>query len=97
MAKSSFVGELVHFGVIRMRVLGSGNLQLFLHSLDDASNILTLTSIAMVAATNKEPTVLANFIDQYGQLEIKTTNINETFEVSKIVIFVKPVSTGYPQ
>ncbi len=51
----------------------------------------------MVAATNKEPTVLANFIDQYGQLEIKTTNINETFEVSKIVIFVKPVSTGYPQ
>jgi hypothetical protein len=80
-----------------MRVLGSGNLQLLLHSLDDSSNSVTLTSIVLQATTNKEPTVLVNFIDQYGQLEIKTTEINETFEISKIVIFVKPTASGYPQ
>lgn len=51
----------------------------------------------MSALTNREPTVLANFIDQRAQLEGKTTLINETFNISKITIFVKPVATGYPQ
>ncbi len=97
MAKNSLTGELTHFGIVRMRATGAGNLQLFLHSLDDASNSDTLTVIPLQAATNREPTVLSNFIDQYGQLEIKTTLINEVFEISKIVIFIRPVSTGYPQ
>lgn len=96
-AKSSLTGELTHFGAIRMRVLGSGNLQLSLFSLDETSNSATLTDISLQSTTNREPTVLANFIDQYGQLEVKTTEINETFEISKIVIFVKPVASGYPQ
>jgi hypothetical protein len=94
---SGFTGELVHFGTIRMRATGSGNLQLFMHSLDDTLNSNTLTPIALQATTNREPTTLANFIDQYGQLEIKTTVIDETFEISKIIIFIKPVSSGYPQ
>lgn len=96
-AKNSFTGELVHFGTIRMRATGAGNLQLFLHSLDDALNSKTLTTIPLVATTNREPTVLSNFIDQYGQLELKTTLIDEVFEISKIVIFIRPVSSGYPQ
>lgn len=96
MAKSSFVGELLHFHVVRMRVNGSGDLQLFLRSLDDVHNV-QLTDIPMATLTNREPTVLANFIDQRGQLELKTTLINEVFTISKIIIFIRPVSTGYPQ
>lgn len=96
-AKNSLTGELVHFGVTRMRVTGSGVLRSFLHSLDDASNQATLPTITMQANTNREPTILSNFIDQYGQLEVKTTAIDEVFEISKIVIFVRPVSSGYPQ
>lgn len=97
MAKSSFTGELIHFGSVRMRVTGAGNLQLSLHSLDEASNSVDLTPIAMETATNREANVLSNFTDQYGQLELRTTEIDETFEISRVVIFVKPVSTGYPQ
>ena len=96
-SKSPLSGELVHFGVVRMRVTGAGNLQLFMHSLDDTLNSNTLTSIPLQATTNREPTVLANFIDQYGQLEIKTDVMDEVFEISKIVIFIKPVASGYPQ
>lgn len=97
MAKSSsFVGELIHFNATRLRVTGAGSLQLFLRSLDDVNNT-QLASIVMSALTNREPTVLANFIDQRAQLEGKTTLINETFNISKITIFVKPVATGYPQ
>lgn len=96
MAKSSFTGEIIHFGALRFRVTGSGNLQLLLHSLDDV-NSSQLSSIAMQTTTNKEPLVLANFVDQRGYLEFKTTAINETFSISKITIFIRPIATGYPQ
>jgi len=96
-AKNSFSGELIHFGTIRMRATGVGNLQLLLHSLDDTLNSKTLTSTPLQAVTNREPTTLANFIDQYGQLEVKTTVMDEVFEISKIVIFIRPVASGYPQ
>lgn len=96
MAKSDFTGELLHFHVVRMRAIGTGNLQLHLHSLDDIHNA-RLTDIAMIPATNREPTILANFTDQAGQLELKTVEMGEVFTVSRIMIYIKPVASGYPQ
>lgn len=96
MGKSGFNGELIHFGSVRTRVTGSGVLRPTLQSLDEV-NTATLPTITMSATTNREPTVLANFIDQRGQLKLETTAIDEIFSVSKIVIFVRPVATGYPQ
>lgn len=96
MAKNNFTGELIHFHAVRMRVIGTGNLQLFLHSLDNINNF-RLTDISMTPTTNREPTVLANFTDQSGQLEIKTIEIDEVFTISRIMIYVRPVASGYPQ
>lgn len=94
MAKQ-FNGELIHFGAIRFRVVGTGNLKLTLRSLQDAV-IHFLIDIPMVTVTNREPTRLVNYIDQRGCLRLGTTAINEVFEISKIIVFVKPVATGYP-
>lgn len=80
-----------------MRALGSGNLLTDTHSLDDASNSSVLPDIPLQAATNREPTILANFIDQRIQLEIRTEEIDEWFEISKIVMFIKPIAESYPQ
>jgi hypothetical protein len=91
-----FTGEIIHFHVVRMRVTGSGNLDLELHSLDDV-NVVALTSVPMSTATNREPTVLANFREQRAQLRFSVNAINEYFNLSKIVIFMKPDATGYPQ
>lgn len=97
MAKTPiFNGEIIHFGAARLRVTGSGNLRCSLHSLDDIKNSI-LPVIAMSASTNKEPVILSNFSDQRGCLEFKTTAIDETFAISKIVIFVKATASGYPQ
>lgn len=97
MARSSNpVAELLHFHVVRMRVTGAGNLQLFFRSLDDVNNV-QLTDIPMAATTNREPNILANFIDQRAQLEFRTILINEVFNISKIRIFTRPIATGYPQ
>jgi len=96
LAKSSFSGELLHFNAVRLRVTGSGNLQLDLHSLSDV-NSSSLTDVVLASLTNREPTILANFIEQRAYLEIKTTEINETFVISRITMFIKPVATGFPQ
>jgi hypothetical protein len=91
-----FTGEILHFNAVRMRVTGSGNLLTYLRSLDDVNN-QQLPTIVMLPATNIEPTILALFIDQRGQYEVRTENIDEVFTISKITIFVKPIATGYPQ
>lgn len=92
---SKLIGEVLHAVGVRLRVTGAGDLQLFLRSLDNVRNT-QLVSHPMAATTNVEPTILANFTEQRIQLELKTTEIDETFMISRIVVFVKQVAEGYP-
>lgn len=98
MAKSgqSFTGEILHFNATRLRVTGSGILRMQFSSMSDV-NQLDLPDLTMEAATNKEPTLLTNFRDQRGRLEGTTTDIDETFNISKMIVYIKPIATGYPQ
>jgi len=95
-ARTTLAGEILHFHAVRYRLTGKGNLKTTLRSLDNATSS-DLADIPMSVATNREPLVLANFVDQRGQLEVKTTAFGETFTISKIIIFVKTIFTGYPQ
>lgn len=88
-------GLINHYGAIRLRVNGSGSLKMRLLSLDEVKT-LSLVSFTLASLTNKEPLRLANFNEQRAQLELKTTTIDETFRISNIVIFVKPVATEFP-
>jgi hypothetical protein len=95
MAKSGYIGEVLHFGSVRLRVVGSGNLLLYLRSLDNVENE-TLIPISMTPLASAEPTVLSLFTNQRAQLEFRIKEINEYFSISKIIVFVKPIATGYP-
>lgn len=94
MAKSTLVGELLHFHAIRFRVTGSGSLRSTLVSLSNVNSSI-LNNISM-SITNREPLVLANFIEQRGYLRIQTTAIDEYFTISKIIIFMKPIAASFP-
>lgn len=95
-ATSSRTGEnIAHFTAIRLRVVGSGNLRMSLYSLDDIRST-TLTPLVMSSATNIQPTVLANFIEQRASLEFKTTSIDEIFRINRILIYQKELFTSYP-
>lgn len=96
MGKSGFSGELIHFNAVRLRVVGSGSLFTFLRSLDDVVNT-QLETVTLASVTNREPTVLANFTEQRAQVEIRTTAKDAVFSLSKIVVFIKPTASGYPQ
>jgi len=95
MSKKSSSEAIIHSAAIRMRVTGIGNLRLFLHSLDDVKNS-QLKPIPMEVKTNREPTVLSNFNEQRIQLHLITFALGEVFNISKIIMFVKPVATDYP-
>ena len=90
-------GEYEHHIVgVRARIVGSGNMD---YSLEDYSAIQTqnLVPLVMAAATRFEPTVLSNFQSQRTRLIGKTTELNEWFEISRLVIWAKPVAVEYPQ
>lgn len=91
-----FTGEILHHVAVRIRVTGTGVLRLSLHSLDDV-NSQTLAPLTMIATTNREETVLANYTDQYGQIEVKTTGIDEIFNIDKLIFFIKPDAAEYPR
>jgi len=92
----SFSGELIHFGAVRIRVVGSGNLQVIFNSLTEVSSA-QLANILMSNPTDREPLNLSHFISQRGFLELKTTNLDDNFFITRVVIYIRPVSTGYPQ
>lgn len=100
MAKSSYSKsaseEVVnHYGLIRLRVNGLANLRMVLYSLDEVKSFI-LKPLVLASKSNIEPTKLANFTQQRAKLEIRTLEIDETFVVSKIIVFVKPVAKSYP-
>lgn len=94
MARTS-VDNVIHVNAIRLRVTGSGNLKLTMHSLNDVAT-LDLQNLAMSASTNILPTKLTNFRQQRAMLELKTTEIDETFRITKLIVFVTTVASDYP-
>lgn len=95
MKSSSGEGQINHYGLVRLRVNGSGNLMLRLLSKDEVRENV-LVPLVMIDPTNIEPVRLSNFTEQRAALEIKTVEADEIFSISKIVIFSKPTATSYP-
>lgn len=91
----SHAEEILHFAGIRIRVTGSGNLDLQFQSLDGVDR-QTLSPLVMSTVTAREPTRLANFISQRGALVISTNVINEIFRINRVIVFAKPIWSQFP-
>jgi hypothetical protein len=84
-----------HFSSIRMVVTGTGTFKMTVQSMDDIRT-KTLVPFVMNSAIRVIPTRLVNFMEQYATFEFKTTNIDEVFKITRIVIFIKEVYTSWP-
>ena len=84
-----------HCNSIRLKLRGSGNLRATLYSYDEVESF-ALEPIVMAANTNIPPTQLANFKQTEMKLKLETTEINEIFNISEILIYIKPVEQSYP-
>lgn len=80
-----------------MRVTGVGNLNFSLESLNQIKT-QTLTPFTLQTATNIEPTRLANFQSQRTRwvLANDVSGDCSKFQISRIIIFAKPVAAEYP-
>jgi hypothetical protein len=95
---SNSLGEnLIHVGAVRMRVVGSGDLILSLHSLDDIKSTTNPNPVVMTTSTNIEPSKLFNMIDQRIRLKLITTEEDEWFRINRIILYAKPVFTDRPR
>jgi len=94
--KSSTTYESEHHVVgVRMRIKGSGNMDLYLTDLDDTRRF-DMVPLTMQPTTRIEPMRLADFQSQRIRLVGGTNEINEHFTISRIIIFAKPVAMEYP-
>jgi hypothetical protein len=95
-AKRNQGGEYEHHIVsVKMRVTGSGNLQLDLADLDDIQ-VQNLVDVPMTPTTRFEPLRLANLQSQRIRLVGHVDTIDEWFQIQRIIIFAKPVAMEYP-
>lgn len=84
-----------HFTGVRVRVVGSGELEMTLSTEDDVRSV-TLTPFTMASSDSVTPFRLANLVTQRAQLQITTDLINEIFRINRIIIYAKPVENMYP-
>jgi len=87
--------DILHFGGVRLRVIGSGNLGLEFRSLDRI-DIQTLAPLPLSSATAREPTRLSNFTSQRGMLIISTNQLGAEFRINRVIVFAKQLWTQFP-
>lgn len=87
--------DIQHFGGVRFRLQGTGDLLMTLYDLDKvtSSELLPLT---MSLLANREPTRLSNFVTQRAILNCRTEEINEFMQINRLIIFIRPIYTSYP-
>lgn len=87
---------VLHYGAIRLRVKGNGNLLMTLYSYDEITSDVQ-NPVVMNANNNTPPTILANFSEMAAKLDIRTTSIDEVFNISQITIYIKETASSFPQ
>lgn len=90
-------GEYInHFNAVRFRVTGTGVLYSKINSMDNIYEVL-LPNLTLQNTTNRFPNLLTNVNQPRAQLELWTDEIDAVFRLGQIIIYSKPISTGYPQ
>lgn len=84
-----------HFAAIRVIVTGSGSLKMSIYSMDDIRS-KQLVPFALKNVIRVVPTRLVNFLEQRALFEFKTTNMDEYFKITKIIVFTKEVYMSHP-
>lgn len=88
--------NILHYAAIRVRVKGAGNLLPTLIGLDETT-ARSMEQIVMSQTPGQEPTKLVNFQAQRAKLRLEVFDINEVFNISRIIVYIKQIWASYPQ
>lgn len=87
--------SILHFGLARIRVTGSGALKLIIKGYDSNPSF-NLAPITMQLGPGRESDRLCNLSNQRAQLRVYVTDLNEYFRINRIVLFAKTIYNQYP-
>jgi hypothetical protein len=85
-----------HYAGVRYRINGTGNLLTTLLG-QDSVLVTPLANAVLAANPGREPYLLANLLSQKARLQFKTSAINESIRMNRIIMFIKEMYSGYPQ
>lgn len=85
-----------HINPVRIRTKGAGNLRVTLFDLGEIDNS-ELADGALSTTTGRSINLLSNFDGEKILLDIRTTELEEWFEISNIWAYVKLTAISYPQ
>lgn len=87
--------DTIHLVGVRVRVLGSGNLDMTLYTLDEVRS-LVLNPFAVTPTDEFSQTRITNFQTQRMKLRISMDTIDEYFHIHQIIFYTKPVAVERP-
>lgn len=87
--------NILHFGAVKLRLQGVGNLKMKVYSLDDRFE-KDLVSLNMDRLPGLEPTRRFNFNAQRARIRFYTDKINDNVRINRVIVYAKPRATSYP-
>jgi hypothetical protein len=95
--------QINHFAGVTMRVTGHGNLiptwitqEWGVDGQPQVGKTKQMAPVVLPQPAGRQPFRLGSFVAQRASLELKVTQIDETFRINRIVVWVKPLWTGFP-
>lgn len=88
-------GSILHFGAIRVRAVGVGDLKYQFQGYDDIV-LENLVPHELSTTNSREQVRLSNFQGQAGKLKIYQDKRNQLMRVNHVIIFIKGMWTDYP-
>ena len=88
--------NVIHTHSYRIRIVGLGNLHATLYTLNSVRS-QTLADIVLTPTSSREQTILSNFSSQRIMLRLYTDVIDHTFDITRIIMFLKSLWTQKPQ
>jgi hypothetical protein len=88
--KSAQQGWINHFGGVKLRVVGSGSLQIQAAG-EDGINSTTIPPLTLATAPGYEPDRIFNFINEKMSLRFRVSNFGEYYTINRIDIYGKPL------
>lgn len=86
--KALLPGWLHHFGGIKLRAKGAGNLLIDLYGEDDAGHV-SIPSISLALSPGLEPDRLINFINEKMSIKFSVTNFQEYYVITRLDVWAK--------
>lgn len=93
--KNVLAGWIHHFGCLKFRVTGTGNMNVLLTG-EDGSLPTSVGSIPLSSAPGGEPEKLINFTNEKMSVKLRTSLFGERFVLSQIITYLKPMWAKRP-